>query len=72
MTKRQEEVEILREYNLILLTNLMPEHVVHHFLIPDASVSALVSHFNFDFHHKYYTSISTLHTSINTFAGALL
>lgn len=43
MTNRQEEVEIIKEYNCILLTNLMPDHVVNHFLTQDANVSALVS-----------------------------
>ena len=41
MTKRQEEVETIQEYNRILLSNLMPDHVVNHFLNPD--VNALVS-----------------------------
>ena len=40
MTKRQEEVERIQECNCILLTNLMPDHVVNHFLNPD--VKALV------------------------------
>ena len=40
MKKQQEEVETIREYNCILLTNLMPDHVVNHFLTLD--VRALV------------------------------
>ena len=41
MAKQHEEVETIQEYNCILLTNLMPDHVVNHFLNPD--VRALVS-----------------------------
>ena len=41
MTKRQEVVETIQEYNHILLSNLMPDHVVNHFLSLD--VKALVS-----------------------------
>lgn len=43
MTKRQEEVERIQECNCILLTNLMPEYVVNHFLNPDVNFKALVS-----------------------------
>ena len=41
MTKRQEVVETIQEYNHILLSNLMPDHVVNHFLSLD--IKALVS-----------------------------
>ncbi len=39
--KKQREIEIIELYNTSLLNNLLPNHVISHFLNPD--ITAVVS-----------------------------
>ena len=41
--RKQREVEILQLYNRSLLTNILPTHVIKHFLNP--SINSTVCHF---------------------------